>query len=145
MPIRIVRGKDCDINDSIQSHLSSCDVRKCLHNADEYIQKTHLKYWMDCFSLKRVDSVRSGVTKVFYWHDCECGLPAIVCSASFSSKHRDVNDQKPLNKHFLKFFKEAESYICENVLPKEGEAKSPWIEFSILLTFYGQRARLSAP
>jgi hypothetical protein len=104
MPIRIVRGKDCDINDSIPSYLSSCDVRKCLHNAAEYIQNTHLKYWMDCFSLKRVDSVRSGVRKVFYWHDCECGLPTIICRTSFFFEHRDINDQKPLDREFFKFF-----------------------------------------
>ena len=31
---------------------------------------------------------------------------------------------------FINFFEEAESYIWEHVLPKEGEVKYPWIEFN---------------
>ena len=109
MPIRIVRGKECDINGIFSCYLLPHSILKCSNHAAEFIKNNHLKYWMDCFSLKRVDS---GVRNDFYWHDCECGLPTIICRTSVFLEHRDINnDQKQVDIDFFEFFEQAESYI----------------------------------
>ena len=96
MSFRIVRGKESDINGTLSCYPSPHSSLKCLNHAAEYIKNNHLKYWMDCFSLKRVDS---GVRNDFYWHDCECGLPTIICRTSVFIEDRN-NDQKQLEIDF---------------------------------------------
>ena len=82
------------------------------------------------FSLKRVGE-GSGIRDYFYWHDCECGLPTIICRTSVFLEHKDINnDQKQLDIDFSDFFEQTESYIWAAVLPKEGKVKYSWIDFS---------------
>ena len=55
----------------------------------------------------------------------------IICRTSVLLEHRDINnDQKKVDIDFFEFFEQAESYIWENILPKEGKVKYPWIDFS---------------
>ena len=128
MSFRIVKGKECDIIGIFSRYLSQYSILGCTNRATRFIRNNHIDEWMDCFSLKRVGK-SSDIRDYFYWHDCECGLPTIICMTSPFLEHKDINnDQKQLD---IDFFKRAELYILEYVLPNEGKVKYPWIDFSI--------------
>ena len=60
----------------------------------------------------------------FTWHECECGLPLIVCRTSHLLKHKYISPE------IKEFFDWAEDYVWYDVLPKEGKVKYPRIDFS---------------
>ena len=99
-----VRGKECDPKGTF-SHLLSLDAI------------------LDCID---------GISKRFYWHDCKCGLPTIICKTSPFLKHKyiAIKDQPQLDIELDYFFTQMEDLIWEHVLPKGGKAKYSWIDFS---------------
>ena len=84
---------------------------------------------MDCFSLKCKDG---GISSHFIWHDCKCELPTIKCRTSPFLKHKYItrNDRSQLDIDLNDLFIRTEDYIWEYVLPKEGNAKYSWLDFS---------------
>ena len=126
MSFKIVRGQECDHKGTFLRYSSSNSVSDCIDHATDFIRDNHLEEWMDCFSLKR-GTYGSNIIKHFYWHDCKCGLPRIICQTSPLIKHKYItrNDQKQLDIDLYDFFDWADNYIWKHVLPKEGEVKYP--------------------
>ena len=127
MSVKSVRGKICDINGFL--HFSSSNaIFECIDRATDFILHNNLYEFLDCFSLERKIG---GIFHYFYWHNCECNLPTIICMTSPSLKHKYItpNDRSQLYDKLDDFFNWAREYIWEHVLPKERKVKYPWIDF----------------
>ena len=103
-----VRGKECDPKGTFPNLLFMDAILDCIDHTTDFILHNDLYEYMECFSLKRCyeGQVCVGISKRFYWHDCKCGLPKIICKTSpfLKQKYIASKDQPQLDIELDYFF-----------------------------------------
>ena len=93
---KIVRGKECDPKDHFPWYFTRFELSDIAENDSYFLGDNHLFEWMDYFSLKE----NGDLIYCFTLHECECGLPSIICRASHHLKHKYIS---PENKRKLEY------------------------------------------